>query len=150
MTDFEPTEKDVAEMSNIELARKFAASWELGPGYENWNFDYAQELVRRAGLEELWKFFDCESLSVVRHAAEKLGVKDKLEKYEPYERPSYLAEMSDSELAKEISDSEVWEPEYLADLAWRAGLWEEWQDADGDTFESVAFKAAEILGVEIL
>ena len=70
--------------------------------------------------------------------------------YEPYERPSYLAELSNSELAKKISDSDEWIPEDLADLAWRAGLWEEWQDADGDTFESVAFKAAEILGVEIL
>ena len=142
------TEKDVSEMSNIELARKIAATWD--PGYEDWNFDYVEELVRRAGLEEDWKESEYASLAVVLKASEKLGVKDKLEKYNPYERPSYLAEMSDSELAKEISDSEVWDPDYLADLAWRAGLWEEWQDADGDTFESVAFKAAEILGVEIL
>lgn len=82
--------------------------------------------------------------------AERFGVEKKMTNYDPYERPSYLAEMSDSDLAKKISDSDEWIPEYLADLAWRAGLWEEWEDADGDTFESVAFKAAEILGVEIL
>ena len=68
--------------------------------------------------------------------------------FEPAEKD--VTEMSDIELARKIAASDEWIPEDLAELARRAGLWEEWQDADGDTFESVAFKAAEILGVEIL
>ena len=68
--------------------------------------------------------------------------------FEPTEKD--VSALSDIELARKIAASDEWIPEDLAELARRAGLWEEWQDADGDTFESVAFKAAEILGVEIL
>lgn len=148
MTDFEPAEKDLSALSDIELARKIASTYEAWPGHESWNFDYVEELVRRAGLEEEWKDTGYDFGSVVYRAAERLGVENKMDKYAPYERPAYYAEMSDAELAKKIADSDVWIPEDVADLAWRAGLWEALQDAD--TFESVAFQAAEKLGVEIV
>lgn len=53
-------------------------------------------------------------------------------------------------LANEIKASDTWDNDKLAKLCEYAGLSEEWEEADGDTFEQVAYKAAEILGVEII
>lgn len=53
-------------------------------------------------------------------------------------------------LANEIKSSDVWNGDQLAKLCEYAGLSDEWSQADGDTFEQIAYKAAEILGVEII
>ena len=57
--------------------------------------------------------------------------------------------MTVQEIAKEIRNSETWDNELLEQLCEAAGLLDEYQNADGETFESVVFKAAEKLGVEI-
>lgn len=57
--------------------------------------------------------------------------------------------MNNNELAEKIRNSETWNYDLLAELCDRAGIFEEWKNADGETFESVAYKAAEILGVNI-
>lgn len=57
--------------------------------------------------------------------------------------------MTVQEIAREIRNSETWDNELLEQLCEAAGLLEEYQNADGETFESVVFKAAEKLGVEI-
>ena len=62
--------------------------------------------------------------------------------------PAYICSLSDEELAKEIRDLNEWDPDLLRDLCWRADIIEEWDEAEDD-FEAVAYKAAEILGVEI-
>lgn len=54
-----------------------------------------------------------------------------------------------NEIAKEIRAMETWDMELLEELCEAADMVEEWNEADGETFESVAFKAAEKLGVEI-
>ena len=54
-----------------------------------------------------------------------------------------------NEIAKEIRAMETWDMELLVELCEAADMLEEWNAADGETFESVAFKAAEKLGVEI-
>ena len=54
-----------------------------------------------------------------------------------------------TELVERINASDEWNAEDLAELCEMAGLEKEWQEADGETFEQVAYKAAEILGVEI-
>ena len=54
-----------------------------------------------------------------------------------------------AELVERINTSNEWNAEDLAELCEMAGLKREWQEADGETFEQVAYKAAEILGVEI-
>lgn len=53
-------------------------------------------------------------------------------------------------LANKIKESDTWDGDQLAKLCEYAGLSEEWAEADGDTFEQIAYKAAEILGVEII
>lgn len=53
------------------------------------------------------------------------------------------------ELAKAICDADAWEPDLIGALCAEADLSDEWDEADDRTFEDVAFKAAEILGVEI-
>lgn len=53
-------------------------------------------------------------------------------------------------LAREIKASDTWDGDQLAKLCGYAGLSEEWAQADGDTFEQIAYRAAEILGVEII
>lgn len=63
--------------------------------------------------------------------------------------PAYICSLSDEELAKEIRELGEWDTDLLRDLCWRAGIIEEWEEAEDD-FEEVAFKAAEKLGVEIL
>lgn len=54
------------------------------------------------------------------------------------------------EISEEIRKSETWDNDLLAELCEAAGMSDEWNAADGETFESVAYKAAEKLGVEIV
>lgn len=54
-----------------------------------------------------------------------------------------------TELVGRINASDEWNSEDLAELCEMAGLEKEWNAADAETFEQVAYKAAEILGVEI-
>lgn len=54
-----------------------------------------------------------------------------------------------TELVERINASDEWSAEDLAELCEMAGLEKEWQEADGETFEQVVFKAAEILNVKI-
>ena len=62
--------------------------------------------------------------------------------------PAYICGLSDEELAQKIRELGEWDTDLLRDLCWRADIIEEWDEAEGD-FEAVAYKAAEILGVEI-
>ena len=62
--------------------------------------------------------------------------------------PAYICGLSDEELAEKIRESNEWDIDLLRDLCWRADIIEEWDTAEDD-FETVAYKASEILGVEI-
>lgn len=55
-----------------------------------------------------------------------------------------------SELAEIIRNSDTWDFEALEELCELAGMSDEWNEADGESFESVAYAAAEALGVEII
>ena len=57
--------------------------------------------------------------------------------------------MNIQEIAKELRGQDVWSMELLGVLCEEAGLTQEFENADGDTFESVVYKAADILNVEI-
>ena len=61
--------------------------------------------------------------------------------YTDYERAS--------EIATTLRSSGEWDFELLEELCGIAGLEEEWNNSDGENFEGVAYKAAEILGVDI-
>ena len=54
------------------------------------------------------------------------------------------------EVAEELRTSGEWIPELCEELCELAGLADEWEEADGESFEAVLFKAAEALGVEII
>ena len=54
------------------------------------------------------------------------------------------------ELSEVIRNSDTWDMEALAELCELADMAAEWNAADGETFESVAYAAAEKLGVEII
>lgn len=53
------------------------------------------------------------------------------------------------ELVKRINKSDTWNPEDLKELCRLAGMEKEWENADGETFESVVYQTAERLGVDI-
>lgn len=53
------------------------------------------------------------------------------------------------EIAKALRDSDTWDINLLKELCELADMSDEWQKADGESFESVAYKAAEKLGVVI-
>ena len=55
-----------------------------------------------------------------------------------------------AELAEIIRNSDTWDLEALEELCELAGMAEEWKAADGETFESVAYAAADALNVEII
>lgn len=59
-------------------------------------------------------------------------------------------EYTDKELEEKISSSDEWDMDLLKELCRRAGMEDEWDAADGDTFEEVALEAAGRLGVEIM
>lgn len=54
------------------------------------------------------------------------------------------------EIANDIKSMDTWDNELLKELCEAADMMEEWDQADGETFESVVFSAAKKLGVEIL
>ena len=54
------------------------------------------------------------------------------------------------EIAARIRASEEWNEEDIKALCEAADMTEEYEAADGDTFETVVFAAAEKLGVEII
>ena len=53
------------------------------------------------------------------------------------------------EVAARIQESNTWDGDACRELCDLAGLADEWDAADGETFEDVIYKAANILGVEI-
>lgn len=53
------------------------------------------------------------------------------------------------EIAMELNNSGEWIPELCEELCELADMSEEWMQADGETFESVVYAAAEKLGVEV-
>lgn len=57
--------------------------------------------------------------------------------------------MNVQEIAKELRGQDVWSMELLELLCDEADLTEEFENADSETFESVVYKAADILKVEI-
>lgn len=54
------------------------------------------------------------------------------------------------EVAEKIRSMDTWDNELCAELCELAGVSEERESADGDTFEQVLYSAAEKLGVEII
>lgn len=54
------------------------------------------------------------------------------------------------EIAEVIRNADEWDPDDCRELCELAGIEDEWDAADGETFEQVVYKAAEILGVEVL
>ncbi len=58
--------------------------------------------------------------------------------------------LSTQELAKAIRDLGYWDYDMSTELCERAGLLDEWEASDDMTSESVIFRAADILGVEVL
>ena len=64
---------------------------------------------------------------------------------------TYIEERA-AEIAEIIRKSQTWPEvhEEVTELCKLAGMSEEWEAADGETFESVAFAAATKLGVEII
>lgn len=55
-----------------------------------------------------------------------------------------------NEIAEEIRYKETWDMDLCAELCELAGMLNEWNEADGESFEAVVFEAAEKLGVEIV
>lgn len=53
------------------------------------------------------------------------------------------------EIAQEIRAMDTWDMDLLRKLCVLANMQDEWDQADGETFEEVANKAAMTLGVEL-
>lgn len=60
-----------------------------------------------------------------------------------------IIKMTVQEIAKELRGQDVWSMELLELLCDEADLTEEFENADSEAFESVVYKAADILNVEI-
>lgn len=54
-----------------------------------------------------------------------------------------------SEIADRIRNAAEWDPDDCYLLCQLAGMLDEWEEADGDTFESVIYAAADALNVKI-
>ena len=84
----------------------------------------------------------------------RISKSDVEEIWETYCRGGYDIDMAEhatnEQLAQMIRDKDVWDMDLLRILCGRAGMLEEWDASDGDTFETVAVAAAEKLGVEIV
>ena len=66
-------------------------------------------------------------------------------------KPMGLSDMVEAQtIARELREEGEWIPDLCERLAALAGMADEYREADGETFEAVLFKAAEVLGVEII
>lgn len=66
-------------------------------------------------------------------------------------QPMGLSDMVEAQaIAQELREEGEWIPDLCEALAALAGMADEYREADGETFETVLFKAAEVLGVEII
>lgn len=66
-------------------------------------------------------------------------------------QPMGLSDMVEAQtIARELREEGEWIPDLCERLAALAGMADEYREADGETFEAVLFKAAEVLGVEII
>ena len=66
-------------------------------------------------------------------------------------KPMGLSDMVEAQtIAQELREEGEWIPDLCEELAALAGMADEYRDADGETFEAVLFKAAAVLGVEII
>lgn len=61
-----------------------------------------------------------------------------------------MKNLENHELASKIKAAGEWDADLLKELCFRAEMEDEWEAADGMTFEEVALKAADKLGVDIL
>lgn len=66
---------------------------------------------------------------------------------EAYEPP--IDNREAEEIASILRESNEWNPDLLRDLCVLADMEDEWDEADGESFEAVAYAAADALGVEI-
>lgn len=55
-----------------------------------------------------------------------------------------------NEIAEALRNSDIWDMEFARELCELADMNAEFDAADGDSFESIVFAAAETLGVEII
>jgi hypothetical protein len=53
------------------------------------------------------------------------------------------------EIEKILNSQDTWDMDLLEEICELAGLSDEWKAADGESFESVAYKAASILNINI-
>lgn len=53
------------------------------------------------------------------------------------------------EIEKILNSQDTWNMDLLEELCGIAGIIDEWKESNGDNFESVAYKAAKILNIEI-
>ena len=60
-----------------------------------------------------------------------------------------MKNLTDKELAAGIRNAAEWDSEMLTELCERADMLDEWNAADGESFERIVEAAAEKLGVEI-
>lgn len=66
-------------------------------------------------------------------------------------QPMGLSDMVEAQtIAQELREEGEWIPDLCEALCELAGMADEYREADGETFEAVLFKAAEVLGVEII
>lgn len=108
-----------------------------------------QEVANRlAGMNLSQRAQDVINNTDINVLADLFGDLKTEEDVEAYVAENYPSEEA-VELAERIREADEWNAEDLAELCEMAGLEKEWQEADGETFEQVAYKAAEILGVEI-
>ena len=59
-------------------------------------------------------------------------------------------DMTNEELGEAFREMQEWDQEACEELVARADMKEAWDAADGDTFESVLYEAAEKLEIEII
>ena len=62
----------------------------------------------------------------------------------------WLKSLSDQELGEEIRNLDFWDADLCGELCDRAGLADEWAAVTAENSESLIYKAAEKLGVEVL
>lgn len=67
-----------------------------------------------------------------------------MKELQPYEKEEAIA------IARRLKNAEEWDMDLLKDLFILIGMEDEWEEADGETFESVIEDAAEALDVEII
>ena len=104
--------------------------------------------ARAAPIQSVQTGYNC-TLTVPRKCGIIKAIRRHVRRWKRKQEGKTMKRTEAQELAAKIAAADTWNESDCKKLCELAGMLDEWNAADGETFETVVYNAAEKLGVEI-